>query len=176
MNSVEINELISGCKSNNPKYQTILYNNYRNLFSKIISKYCNDSRDIEEVVNTAMTKIFMEIINYKYTGPFEAWMRRIVVHTAINKTREKLFKQQEKRTIYTDFSMLPPSIGGVDEIHFCDELDKITSNLTKQQKKIFELRVTGLKLREIADKLGTSESTVRFQVSTARKRLKQFEF
>jgi len=175
MNSVEINELIAGCKSNNPKYQTILYNSYRKLFSKIISKYCNDSRDIEEVINTAMAKIFMDIEDYKYIGPFEGWMRKIVVHTAINKTREKLFRQDEKGTIYTDFSIISPSISGVDEIVLSNDLVSITKNLTKQQKRIFELRVTGLKLKEIADKLGTSEGTVRFQVSAARKRLKPLE-
>jgi RNA polymerase sigma factor (sigma-70 family) len=175
MNSVEINELIAGCKSNNPKYQTILYNSYRKLFSKIISKYCNDSRDIEEVINTAMAKIFMDIKDYKYIGPFEGWMRKIVVHTAINKTREKLFRQDEKGTIYTDFSIISPSISGVDEIVLSNDLVSITKNLTKQQKRIFELRVTGLKLKEIADKLGTSEGTVRFQVSAARKRLKPLE-
>ncbi len=172
MNPLNLESIIAGCKVNDPKSQSALYDIYSKKYLKVAEKYCNDIRDREEVVNEAFIKIFSEINNYNYTGSFEAWMRRIVVHTAIDKTRSKSFKKIEQRTVNVDFTTEGQNlISQIDSDNFFN-IERLFKKLTKKQQEIMKLVVSGLPTKEIAGILNTSDGSIRFQISDARKRLK----
>lgn len=175
MNSTVIESLISGCKSNDSKSQTRLYEKYSSKFLKVAGKYCDDIRDREEVVNEAFIKIFSNINDYSYSGPFENWMTRIVLHTAIDKTREKSFKQITNKTINVDFTTDGHNLISTVTNNINFNIECLFSKLTKQQEKIMRLLCNGSKTKEIANIINSTEGNVRFQISTARKTLKELK-
>jgi RNA polymerase sigma-70 factor (ECF subfamily) len=173
MNPINLESIIAGCKITDTKSQSNLYDMYSKKYLKVVEKYCNDIRDREEVVNEAFIKIFSEINNYNYTGPFEAWMRRIVVHTAIDKTRSKSFKKIEHKTINIDFTTEGHNL--ISQIDFDNNynIEKLFNKLTNKQQKIMTMVVNGLPTKEIAGILNTSDGNIRFHISDARKKLKE---
>lgn len=173
MNPLNLESIIAGCKANDSKSQSTLYDIYSKKYLKATEKYCDDIRDREEVINEAFIKIFSEINNYKYTGSFEAWMRRIVVHTAIDKTRTKSFRKIEQRTVNVDFTTEGHNlISQIDSDNFYN-VDRLFKKLTNKQQIIMKMVIEGLPTKEIANTLNTSDGSVRFQISDARKRLKE---
>src|ERR1700744_6675189 len=83
-------ELIRQCKTGSLKYQELLYKQYYGYAMGIGLRYCPDKEDALEVVNDAFIKVFNNIKNFKSEMPFKAWLRTIIVNTAIDRRRKDL--------------------------------------------------------------------------------------
>jgi RNA polymerase sigma factor (TIGR02999 family) len=86
-------------------------------------------------------------------------MRRILVNHAVKRNAEKRFGSQTKIALDDAIDVLAER--EVDLVALNDALDKL-AEFDAQQAKIIELRFfAGLKIEEVAEVLGVSESTVK---------------
>jgi RNA polymerase sigma factor (sigma-70 family) len=175
MNFQDLEVIINGCKNNCNRSQSKLYNLYCKKFERVAGKYCKDSRDVEEVVNETFSRIFSQINNYDYRGPFEAWMRKIAVNSSIDKVRSLSFKHNEHFVILSDFItvkedifLLPPEFSNINQ-----EIDTLLENLPNQERNVMSLSVIGTKTADIANELNITTTNVRYNLCSARKKIKK---
>ncbi|MEP0262808.1 sigma-70 family RNA polymerase sigma factor [Dokdonia sp.] len=82
-------QLIAGCKKNDLVAQKMLFLKYKDLVYTTSLKYCGNEAEAEDNVHDVFIVIFETIHKYKNKGSFEGWIRRIAIHKAVDKFRQK---------------------------------------------------------------------------------------
>src|SRR5476651_371907 len=88
-------ELIQQCRNGDLKQLEMLYKHFYGYAMGIALRYSNNRDDALEVANDAFIKAFGALKSYNTDKPFKAWLRRIVVNTAIDKQRREQKHQNE---------------------------------------------------------------------------------
>ena len=117
-------------------------------------------------------KIFSNLSRYQPDTALLAWMRRIMVNTAIDCYRREL----RHRTDDLDNVSYAIEDEQPDAISKCSEQDILQAiqQLTPAYRTVFNLfAIEGFSHREIAEALGIAESTARANLVKARAKLQQ---
>jgi len=158
-----------------------LYDRFAPKCLGICYRYCGNREDAEDVLHDGFIKIIQNLEKFKIRsdGSFEAWMKRIMVNTALNFLRERA---REKNFIDID-PIIDTLVFREEDIFDHDELYLLIG-----QKKILELVCklpTGYRMvfnmyvfeqyshKEIASYLRCTESTSKSQLSKARALLRK---
>src|SRR6056297_3746158 len=75
--------ILSGCIKGKPGAQRELYEKYSHLLLGICIRYTGSLEEAEDILQEGFVKIFLNISKFKGEGSLIAWMRRIVINTAI---------------------------------------------------------------------------------------------
>jgi len=171
----ELSEIIEGCKRNKRKYQDMLYAQYSSMLFGICLRYTKSRFEAEDIMQEGWVKIFKHIGTYSMDRSFEAWMRRIMINTAITNYRKNL-----KHAYHEDVADSEVS-GGM--FHATDpnnleytagELRQTIEKLPEGYKMVFNLYVVeGYKHKEIAEMLSIDINTSKSQLSRAKKYLQR---
>jgi len=162
-------EIVSQCKTGSLKYQEMLYKHFYSYAMGISLRYSLNRDDALEVVNDAFIKVFNAINNYNSDKPFKAWLRTIVVNTAIDRRRKDL-----KFQLNVDLDYAAPAINAnaVESLDAQDIL-KLMKELPPVQVSIFNLyEIDGYSHDEIAGLLNIPVSSSRVYLSRAKEKLR----
>ena len=163
----QLKELIEGCIDGNRQSQTDLYELLSPGMFGVCLRYAQTREEAEDILQEGFIKVFEYIHQYRNTGPFEAWVRKIMVNTALQKLRTKR-NMHAVITLNDAVTEMP----GNDEIIArlgTKELLRIIQQLPPAYRTVFNLYVfEGFKHREIAALLGISEGTSKSNLSDAR--------
>jgi RNA polymerase sigma-70 factor (ECF subfamily) len=163
----QIDQLIEGCITGNRQSQNRLYNLLSPKMFVVCLRYSKNHEEAEEILQEGFIKVFGFIHQYKFTGSFEGWVRKIMVNCALQKYRSK----RQMHAIVNIDTTAVEQIGNEDIISRIGtkELLKIVQQLSPAYRTIFNLYVfEGMKHREIAEHLGISEGTSKSNLSDAR--------
>ena len=130
-------------------------------------RYSSNRQDAEDTLQEGFTKVFEYLHQYKFTGSFEGWIRKIMVNCALQKYRSK----QQLHAVVNIETTSAHELGNEDIISQigAKELIKMVQQLPSAYRMIFNLYVfEGLKHREIAKQLGISEGTSKSNLHDAR--------
>ncbi|WP_183566699.1 RNA polymerase sigma factor [Mucilaginibacter sp. SP1R1] len=164
-------EIISQCKTGSLKYQEMLYKLFYGYAMGISLRYSLNRDDALEAVNDAFIKVFNAIHNYHIDKPFKAWLRTIVVNTAIDRRRKDLKFQLNVEL--DNASPLSSHVGTVDNLNVQDIL-KLMKELPAIQLTIFNLyEIDGYNHDEIANMLTIPVSSSRVYLSRAKEKLRK---
>ncbi|MGA2822526.1 MAG: RNA polymerase sigma factor [Bacteroidales bacterium] len=165
-----------------------MYIRYAPVLLSICLRYCGNIADAEDVLHDGFIKILRNLSTFspRANGTFEAWMKRIMVNTALNHIRDH---SKEKK--FLDIDPLTERISNEEpEGTWFDDLagkisqDKIIEmicELPAGYRTVFNMFVfEDYSHHEIAEFLGCTENNSKSQLSKARgmlrKRLYQFYF
>lgn len=157
-------------QSENPP-ETI-YNNYADMMFRLCYRYIQKEEDAEEVMNDAFIKIFKakDKFEEKFTGSFEAWMKKIMINEAISFIRRKGKFNQVDIDVQPDIE----SNISADEELTNEYYYKLIRLLPNGYRTVFNLfAVEGHSHKEIAELLGITESASRSQLAKARALLRK---
>ena len=158
--------LIENCIKGDRKHQKALYELYSPKLLSICIKYTKNQMDAEDVLQDGFVKLFNNLHKFKGEGSFEGWIRRIFVNTAIEHLRRK--KCASIGCEYVENSVSDKQPTALDNLYKKDLL-KSTRTLSNGYQTVFNLyAIEGFTHKEIADKLGISESTSKSQFSRAK--------
>ncbi|MCR8560758.1 RNA polymerase sigma factor [Mucilaginibacter sp. BJC16-A38] len=163
-------EIISNCKTGSLKYQELLYKQFYGYAMGIALRYSINRDDALEVVNDAFIKVFNSIKNYNSDRPFKAWLRTIIVNTAIDRRRKEIKFQLH---VEIDNAMpLGNSTNAIENLNAQDIL-KLMQQLPPVQLTIFNLyEIDGYSHDEISKMLTMPESSSRVYLSRAKEKLR----
>jgi len=175
---VDIHEsLVERCKQGDRKAQYELYRLYTKAMFNIAMRITRDYMEAEDVLQEAFVRAFKNIRSFKGDSTFGAWLKRIVVNTAINHIKKKRldFVEIEDRHVEVAES---PAVDSFD-IHSpgvnMNEIRKAIDLLPEGYRMVFNLYlIEGYDHQEIGSILGISEATSKSQYSRAKKKLRQF--
>ena len=132
-------------------------------------RYCNARDEAMEVVNDAFIKVFNAINNFDSDKPFKAWLRTILVNTAIDRRRKDI-----KFQLNVDLENATPAISAnaIETLNVQDIL-KMMKELPPIQTAIFNLyEIDGYSHDEIAELLAIPASSSRVYLSRAKEKLR----
>lgn len=135
-------------------------------------RYASKRVSAEDILQDAFIKMFKYLASYNYEGPFEAWVRRIVVNTAYDHIKKfaEPFDDIEENSNEEYLITVNEGLNNLSS----EELFKIIQELPEGKRLIFNLYVfEGYSHKEIADMLSISVMTSKAQLSKAKKMLQE---
>ncbi|MEO9802506.1 MAG: RNA polymerase sigma factor [Reichenbachiella sp.] len=170
---MEINEkeLIKGCIKGDRHAQEELYLQFSRSMYAICLRYTKAQQEAEDVLQESFIKVFKQIGNYKGDAPLVFWIKKIVINTALNAQRSKLYLYP-----MVDVQDLKESSGQEREVadYTMEELMTMVRALPASSQVIFNLyAIEGYKHHEIAEMLEISVGTSKSQYSRAKFLLKE---
>lgn len=130
-------------------------------------RYAKNREEAEETLHEGFLKVFTYIKNFKGSGSFEGWIRKIMVNCA-------LLRYRNKSQLYPVIQLDVERSGTTTEPDIFSKLDAkelllLVQSLPAGYRLVFNLYVfEGYKHREIAEALGISEGTSKSNLSDAR--------
>jgi RNA polymerase sigma-70 factor, ECF subfamily len=173
-------QIIAGCMEGKRKAFNALFHNYAPVMLGLCMRYCKNRIDAEDVMQDGFIKVFSQIHKFRREGSFEGWIKRIMIHAAIDNYQANL-----KHAFHEDVSELDPSEVMAenaereddlpDEMHIPHaKLMEMIQELPDGYRLVFNLyAIENYNHKEIAILLGISENTSKTQLFKARKALKR---
>ena len=81
--------LIEGCRQGRRDAQQQLYERYARLLFATCYRILANTEEAEEAMQDSFLKIFTHVNQHHEEQNFEAWMRRVAIHTAIDYVRQR---------------------------------------------------------------------------------------
>lgn len=165
-------QLVKACVSGNVAAQKTFYERFARKMMGVCIRYTHSTEEAEDVLQDAFIKIFNHLNEYQNKGSLEGWVRRIMVNTALDSYRKNKKRQSDLDVDQVGFLLEHKSyiVEGIQ----ADDLLKIVQALPEGYRVVFNLfAIEGFSHKEIADRLGVTESTSKSQYSRAKKLLRQ---
>lgn len=164
--AIDEKKLIKGCVKGDRQAQEQLYQQFSGSMFAICLRYTKAQQEAEDVLQESFIKVFKQIKNYKGDAPLVFWIKRIVINTALNSQRGKLYLYP-----MVDVDDLKESQGHERDVadYTMDELMALVRSLPGSSQVIFNLyAIEGYKHHEIAEMLDISVGTSKSQYSRAK--------
>lgn len=163
-------DYVAACTRNERWAQELLYKEYYPSMMALCLRYSNNKEDALDILHEGFIKVFRHISKFKQGTSLSSWIKRIMVNTAIDFYRKRVRRRTEDLdTVYAVSTDDPGVISkmAVDDILSC------LHELTPSYRAVFNLYIIeGYSHKEVAEKLGITESTSRSNLVKARTKLK----
>lgn len=164
--------LLEGCKKNDRESQRLLYQHYYAYAISICVRYCRSMEEAKEILNDGFMKVFQKIDQHETELSFKAWLRRIMINTAID-----YYRKEAKHYNHSDISenrIIESASGNVLDDLSHTELIGMIQQLTPAYRAVFNLHVIdGYTHEEIAEMLNISAGTSKSNLVKARENLRR---
>lgn len=146
----------------------------------VCARYASNFSDADDILQEGFVKIFMQIDKFSYAGKgsFSAWMRRIMINTAINFYRKRKHKLSEvqiedRQLMIVEDDQDEDIISLLIDAGFSKEkLVEFLQKVSQTNRIVFNLFVIEeYKHKEISQILNIEERTSRIRLMRARKEL-----
>lgn len=164
-------EIIQGCLRNNRTAQAAFYQKYKGRFFGICRRYSKNTEDAEDIFQEAFIKIFKNLHTLKDSKQLSAWVRRILVNTAITHYHKKEFFEDVENI--NESEIIKQENETTIEKLSAQELLILIQKLPDGARLVFNMYVIeGYNHIEIAKLLEIAEGTSKSQLFFAKKALK----
>lgn len=160
-------QLIKDCLKGKNSAQKALYTGFSDQMLGVCYRYTKCRADAEEVLQIGFIKVFKHLEQYRSDGDLGAWIRRIMVNSAINYLKRK--PQYQLDLSFEDSPLHPVDTREPDASLNLKDLLRLILQLPVGYQTIFNLHaIEGYTHVEIAKLLGIHEGTSRSQYARAR--------
>lgn len=162
-----IREIVKNCIKGKKDAQRKLYQQYAPAMLGVCYLYTKSIEDAEDVLQEGFIKVFTHLHQFKGDGDIGAWIRRIMVNTAISYLHKH---KRYKNEMLTDDSVLHPVTDENPEIRIdTKQLAEMIQQLPTGYQLIFNLiAIEGYNHIEVSELLKININTVRSKYSRAR--------
>ena len=159
------NELIEGCRKGSRAFQKALYDRYCRKMLVVCLRYSKTTAEAEDIVQEGFVKVFQGIKDFRQEAKLETWITRIMVNTALNVQRKKLYLYP---MVDVTEIVLPEEEVSLSGLNVSQLLEMIQS-LPQGCQIVFNLfAIEGYSHKEIAEMLSISEGTSKSQFARAK--------
>ncbi|MBN8826602.1 sigma-70 family RNA polymerase sigma factor [Spirosoma sp. 48-14] len=165
----DLASVLMACRAGDNRAQRTLISQFLSFAKRVCQRYTANPHETEEIINEGFLKVFTHLERYDSTQPFQAWLRTILVNTAVD-----YYRKRQKWTNQL----------GLDELEVIDWNDDVIAAISGEEilamvqqlppayRMVFTLFVVeGYSHREIADLLGIQEGTSKSNLRDARRKL-----
>jgi len=163
-------DLIEDCIKENRTAQRALYDRYCQKMMVVCQRYAKSTQEAEDILQDGFIKVFANIKSFRGDARLDTWMTRIMINTALNTQRQKLYLMPMVDVNSIDIKEGEQvSLAG---FHI-SELIKIVQSLPDGCRMVFNLfAIEGYSHKEIGEMLSISEGTSKSQYNRAKNLLK----
>jgi len=164
-------DFLDACIRNERWAQKQLYEDHYSQMMGVCLRYAKNEHDALDILQEGFIKVFRNIAKYQVGTTLAAWIRRIMVNTAIDFYRKSI----RRRTEDLDTAFNVKSLDA-DAISQCSEKEILAAvqQLTPAYRVVFNLYVIeGYSHKEIAELMEITESTSRSNLVKSRMKLRE---
>ena len=172
LSKAQIAKLVKGCAGNERQAQETLYRAFYARMLRICSRYSKDKTVAQEAMNDGFLKVFRNIKDYDaQRADLGAWICTIMIRTAIDHSRKEMkFSAEAFDDQVADDHFVSASV--LQKL-YAEDLLQYMRQLPDASRVIFNLSVIdGYSHKEISEQLQITESTSRWHLSEAKKKLR----
>jgi RNA polymerase sigma-70 factor (ECF subfamily) len=164
-------QLVKRCISGDRKAQKELFEVYAKKMMGVCLRYARTTQEAEDMLQDGFIRVFTHLNTFKFDGPLDAWIRRVVVNASLRHVNKKAFSYESIGIPeYYDAPVVSDAISKLSE----QELIVLINKLPIGYKTVFNLYVIeGYSHREISEMLDCGESTSRSQLAKAKRSLQK---
>ena len=164
-------ELIQRCLRGDASAQFGLYDRYVSAMYNTALRIVVQASEAEDVLQESFTKVFQRLHSFRRESTLGAWIKRIVVNTALNHLRDQKKFQFVPLEPWVEQT---PDTGEIPETWDAALLQEAIKRLPDGCRVVFTLfLVENMSHKDIALDLGISESTSKTQYMRAKKLLRE---
>ncbi|UAY51438.1 RNA polymerase sigma factor [Ferruginibacter albus] len=164
---MDYNLLVKQCLKQKSDAQRQLYEHFAPAMFVVCYRYTKSTKDSEDILQEGFVKVFKNLHQYRSEGELGAWIRRIMVTTALNYLKRN--KKYQNELSFTNEVLHPVSDENPTVKLDAKQLADLVRQLPTGFQTIFNLyAIEGYSHIEIAEMLGINEGTSRSQYSRAR--------
>jgi RNA polymerase sigma factor (sigma-70 family) len=161
-----LKKIIRGCLKNIKSDQYKFYSHFSQKMYGVCLRYAGSYDEAQDILQEGFIKVFEKLHTFREQGSLEGWVKRIMINTAIEKYRERIYylsvEDLSENGGHAEDNSGPEKLG-------LSELLNLIQILPDQYRLVFNLSVLeGMSHKEIGEMLGISESTSRSNLSRAR--------
>jgi RNA polymerase sigma factor (sigma-70 family) len=161
------NKLLNDCLKGKAAAQRELYVHFAHAMLGLCYRYTKSMADAEDILQEGFIKVFKNLHQFRGSGELGAWIRKIMVNTAINYLKNQSRYQYDLS--FAETNLHPVSDQGPEMILNAKELADLIRQLPIGYQTIFNLHaVEGYSHVEIGNILGINDGTSRSQYARAR--------
>lgn len=161
-------ELIEACRNGDRLAQKSLYDKYSRAMYTLAYRMTGEFELANDVLQEAFLKVFRHLDSFRAESTLGAWIRTIVVRTALSKIRRK--PPTESLEDHHTAQLIDWGGTRMDT----EYLERAIKALPEGYRAVFVLiEVEGYSHQEVADLLGISVGTSKSQLFYAKKRLRE---
>jgi RNA polymerase sigma factor (sigma-70 family) len=171
LNPTELAETILGCRRRDRASQNRLYQAFHGWAWAICVRYTKEEETAYECVQDSFYKVLSKIDQFGGDLSFEAWFKKILINTCIDRYRSKI--NAPVYVEYTEAENLTEFAEALIDADV-DYLLLLVKQLPPAYQATFNLcAIEGYDYQETADLLGVSVGSVKSNLSKARGKLKE---
>lgn len=160
--------MLNRCSLGDRKAQEHLYRSYYGYAMSIALRYSCSREMAEEIVNDSFLKVFTKLESHQYDKSFKAWLRKIVINTAIDHNRRNI-KALDTIELREPLHEIPDS---EENFPKAEEIIALLHKLAPMYRMVFNLYIMeDYSHEEIAQQLNISVNTSRANLSRAKERI-----
>ncbi|MEO6456462.1 MAG: sigma-70 family RNA polymerase sigma factor [Ginsengibacter sp.] len=164
---MDYNKLVADCLKLKPDAQRELYEHFAPAMLGVCFRYTKSIMDAEDILQEGFVKVFNRLNQYRHEGELGAWIRRVMVNTALNYLKKN--RKYQNDLSFGNIVLHPVSTEDPAVTLQTKELTELIVQLPTGFQIIFNLHaIEGYSHIEIASMLGISDGTSRSQYARAR--------
>ncbi|MFT3683220.1 MAG: RNA polymerase sigma factor [Ferruginibacter sp.] len=164
---MDYNQLVKDCLKQHPIAQQQLYAHFAPKMMGVCYRYTKSVIDAEDVLQEGFIKVYHHLSSFQNKGELGAWIRRIMVTTALNFLKRN--KKYRAEMVFIEAPLHPVTDDNPIVKLDSKQLAELIRQLPTGYQTIFNLyAVEGFTHVEIGEMLGISEGTSKSQYSRAR--------
>ncbi|MCC6819053.1 MAG: sigma-70 family RNA polymerase sigma factor [Bacteroidia bacterium] len=169
-------EILNGCKKQEPFFQEMLYKRYASKMLGVCLRYAPDREVANDIFQEGFIKVFQNLDTFKGESALGSWMYRIFMTTSINYIQRTL-KHKFEVSINENLNPIEEEISENEREHWLNHVSQeealqMVQDLPEKYRLIINMyAIDQLSHSEISLILGINETSSRSQLSRARKLL-----
>ncbi|WP_082921963.1 RNA polymerase sigma factor [Lewinella sp. 4G2] len=162
-------ELVAACRRQDRRAQKELYDRYSRAMYTACYRICGDFDSANDALQEGFLKVFQKLDTFRGDSTVGAWMKVVIVRTALNKLRSR--KIMEDLPLNHADEELDWGTSALDT----EYLEKAIAKLPDGYRAVFVLiEVEGYKHKEVAEMLNITTGTSKSQLFYAKKKLREY--
>lgn len=164
-------KLISQLKNGNPKAVKVWFNRFYPELLAVAKLKAKTDKDAEDLAQETLINCLKQIQIFRGDSSLKTWMMTILRHEIADYYRKKYAKQAIRTLPLTDF-LLKEELKDSSEVE--DRVKQVLGKMLSRRKKLLLMKyVDGLKVHEIAKKVGKTFKAVEADLYRARTNFKE---
>ena len=163
-------QLVTNCLEGDRSAQRALYDQYSSAMYVVAMRYAKSDQEAEDVLQESFIKVFDRLKSFEGRSSLGSWIKRIVINTALNSQRGKLYMYPMVPVEELDHSASEFTLSNIA----LEDLIRMIQALPEGCRTIFNLyAIEGYNHNEISEMMEISPGTSKSQYARARQLLQE---
>lgn len=166
--------LVEACLNNDAAAQQVLYERYKSLMMGLCMRYAKSREEAQDILQDGFVKVFRDLHQYKPINPLGAWIRKVMINTALEHIRRNKKERELKQSIPIEELISLQATNSNALKQDADYLVLLIQQLPTDYQIVFNLfAVEGYAHKEIAEILQIKVGTSKVRLVRAREQLQK---